>query len=317
MARFLSVLFVVFFFAFAAADHLEFAAELSPGQEVPPPVFNTTIGNETIPIPNYAGVAVFWYDTDEKVLNWTIEHNIPDPASAHIHGPASRGQNADPFITLTTASPIRGNATLTKEQEKYLENGTLYVNIHTEEFPAGVIRGQIESAPLTFEAILTGENVVPPSESNNTGTAILKYRKETQLLTWSIVHDIADPNSGSIHGPAEDDETGPVIVTFTNVLSPVNGSATLTNDQEEALLDEKFYIEFVSAEGDIRGQVKQTGEGKKKGGLSAGVIVLIIFLVLAAVLAIGAVIFIQINKRRKQRFEVVGSQSGDYIPPNF
>jgi len=332
MARLLKALVFLCFFAFVMADHLEFVADLTTDQEVPPAIVpppgaggNGT--NATTPLTGpFTGVGIFWFDTSSNVLNWTIEHTIQDVTAAHIHGPALRGVVADPIIPIQTLSPIKGNATLTTEQWNWLQNGSLYVNVHTAEFPGGFIRGQIENSPLTFEAVLSGAAVIPAltTVSNYTGTAVFKYKSETKTLSWDIVHDVRTASAGGIHGPAEDDETAGVVVSFTTtatttIFPEVKGSVTLTADQETALLDEKMYVQFNSTgnpNGEIRGQIVITGE-KKGSGLSAGVIVLIVFIVIAVVLGVGAFAFLQLKKRRKQRFEVVGSHSGDYVPPNF
>jgi len=328
MARLLKALVLLCFFAFVAADHFEYVADLTTDQQVPPPIIpppetgnNTT--NTTTNTGPWTGVGVFWFDTSSNVLNWTITHTILDVTGAHIHGPAARGANAKPLITLGTKSPIWGNATLSSDQWDWLQNGSLYVNISCADFPTGVIRGQIENGPLTFEAVLSSAKVVPAltTGGNHNGTAVFKYKKDTKVLSWDIVHNVPNPTGAGIHGPAEDDETAGVIVTFTgaSITPEIKGSTTLTSDQEEALLDEKMYFQInttANPTGEVRGQIIFTGE-KSGGGLSTGVIVLIVFIIIAAVLAVGAFIFVQIKKRRKQRFEVIGSHSGDYVPPNF
>ena len=48
----------------------------------------------------------------------------------------------------TTASPIKGSATLTDAQAADLDAGKYYVNIHTAANKGGEIRGQITKAPM-------------------------------------------------------------------------------------------------------------------------------------------------------------------------
>lgn len=96
-------------------------------------------------------------------------HDLSGPATAaHIHGPADETQNASPVVTLCGNGPtapvvatctmdasgnlmiegdIRGAnlaAGVTGAQLfDWLDNGLLYVNVHTALNPAGEARGQI------------------------------------------------------------------------------------------------------------------------------------------------------------------------------
>jgi hypothetical protein len=67
---------------------------------------------------------------------------------AHLHGPAAQGKNAGVQVWLSmqgrpVESPLRGHAKLTPEQAKAFTAGEWYVNVHTETYPAGEIRGQV------------------------------------------------------------------------------------------------------------------------------------------------------------------------------
>ena len=121
----------------AMAEMVKMSATLEAAQEVPP---NDSAGK---------GTAELNFDTDTKMLEWTVEYSdLTGPASAgHIHGPAAVGENAGVAVPFENAeSPIKGSATLTDEQAADLTVGKYYVNIHTEAHPDGEIRGQIEKA---------------------------------------------------------------------------------------------------------------------------------------------------------------------------
>ena len=74
---------------------------------------------------------------------------------AHFHGPAMPGQNGGVQIGIDAASnPSSGSAILTLDQVDDLLAGLWYVNIHSEMFPAGEIRGQVlavQPIPLPAE----------------------------------------------------------------------------------------------------------------------------------------------------------------------
>ncbi|MER8884503.1 CHRD domain-containing protein [Mesorhizobium sp. M0074] len=122
----------------ALAETVKMTATLN-GAEQNPPV--TTKGK---------GTATLRFNTATKKLSWTVRYSgLSGPAkAAHIHGPAAKGQNADPVVPFEgkLKSPIKGSATLTDAQATDLEAGKYYVNIHTAAHADGEIRGQIEKA---------------------------------------------------------------------------------------------------------------------------------------------------------------------------
>ena len=61
---------------------------------------------------------------------------------AHIHGPAAPGENAGILFELPDGNFTNHQITLTPQQVQELRAGRLYVNVHSQNFPAGEIRGQ-------------------------------------------------------------------------------------------------------------------------------------------------------------------------------
>ena len=71
-------------------------------------------------------------------------------AAAHIHGPASPTENAgvqyiiSEFTKLGGSDEAQGKWTnLTETQIDDMKDGLYYINIHSNDFPDGEIRGQI------------------------------------------------------------------------------------------------------------------------------------------------------------------------------
>jgi hypothetical protein len=66
---------------------------------------------------------------------------------AHIHGPADSSHAAGVLFPLVggsgTSGTLSGSQVLTPDQVAYLVSGQTYVNIHTTNFGAGEIRGQV------------------------------------------------------------------------------------------------------------------------------------------------------------------------------
>jgi phosphotransferase system glucose/maltose/N-acetylglucosamine-specific IIC component len=118
---------------FAIEETYECTAILEGSQEVPPV---NTEGN---------GSAVLSLDTNTGLLNWEIVFSDLSTVNtaSHIHGPAPVGANAGVQIELDTGSPIIGSTNIDADQQSDLLAGLWYINIHTENFQSGEIRGQI------------------------------------------------------------------------------------------------------------------------------------------------------------------------------
>ena len=116
------------------AAMMTFKANLSAASEVPP---NDSKGK---------GEVTVTYDDATKKMSWKGDYSgLSGPATAaHFHGPAPAGKNAGVMIPITPNGPeFEGSATLTDAQAKALEDGELYVNVHTAANKGGEIRGQL------------------------------------------------------------------------------------------------------------------------------------------------------------------------------
>lgn len=119
----------------AFAETAQYSAELTAGAEVPPADSSAT------------GTADVSVDTDANTVSWTVtvEGLTGDAVAAHIHGPAGEEENAAPVIDMSDAI-MEGSGDITDEQIAELEDGKYYVNVHTEEYPDGEIRGQLSKS---------------------------------------------------------------------------------------------------------------------------------------------------------------------------
>ncbi|RIL01673.1 MAG: hypothetical protein DCC71_17295 [Proteobacteria bacterium] len=119
---------------------------------------------ETPPVPTGAtGSADITYDDETNELAWTVTFSgLESPlVNSHFHGPAPPGVPADvqvpiPFTPGVTSDTLMGSATITEEQEQQLLAGLWYVNLHSEQFPAGEIRGQVVPEPATAILVAAG-----------------------------------------------------------------------------------------------------------------------------------------------------------------
>ncbi|KQX40457.1 hypothetical protein ASD04_07500 [Devosia sp. Root436] len=114
---------------------------------------------------------------------------------------------------------------------------------------------------LNMTAELTGAAEVPANDSAGTGTLEATYDTETMMFTWAVNYEglTGDATAAHFHGPAAADATaGPVVPIDGDLASPIEGSATLTEEQATQLQDGLWYFNVHTAkypDGEIRGQV--------------------------------------------------------------
>jgi hypothetical protein len=198
------------------------SASLSGGNEVPGP------GD-----PDGRGRAFVRLDGAKAcfLLKWS---RISAPMAAHIHagkagesGPVvvpffEPGTNAASLPTQLSSvagcvDVDRGLATkIAADPHKY------YVNIHTADFGAGAIRGQLHRArhldldlPHQLKATLSGANEVPPADPDGRGLALVETGRTRVCFAVGWTR-IAPPIFAHIHvGPAG--VNGDVVVLFFDV----------------------------------------------------------------------------------------------------
>ncbi|MFZ1530392.1 MAG: CHRD domain-containing protein [Ferruginibacter sp.] len=114
-------------------------------------------------------------------------------SSANIHT-GNAGKNGPLVFPITTIFSS-GNAAGTIENVRNsfadsLEYGDpqLYVNIASAAFPAGLLRGQVNTdVEVAVNVTLSGSNLVPPVTTTATGTAVLRLTSEKRLYSTLLV----------------------------------------------------------------------------------------------------------------------------------
>lgn len=245
------------------ANHLTgnmlFSARFSGAQEVP------MVSTEA------TGVGGFFLNANRDSLCITISvvGLSGDITGAHIHE-GLPGENGDVLLNFT--DNIEGNrivasitgADLTGELIARMYKGELYFNIHTEDNPAGEIRGQIvPEADSAFHASLDADQEVEDIMSDATGLASFNLSKTGMQVNYTVV---VDGLSGAITGAhlhnAPAGMNGDVIVNLTDDVDGnlISGSF---NPQDfpgllEAMEMDEIYINVhtaANASGEIRGQL--------------------------------------------------------------
>ncbi len=112
-----------------------FKANLSGAQQVP--------ANSSTAV----GAAVLVLDEANKKITLVGSFSGVAATIAHIHGPAAKGVNAGVLIPLSVDAAkgtLSKESVVTDAQIADLKAGKWYVNIHSQAFPGGEIRGQLE-----------------------------------------------------------------------------------------------------------------------------------------------------------------------------
>ena len=198
---------------------------------------------------------------------------ISDITAAHIRLGAA-GDNGGIVFTLFSKpgsfdpqNPIEGELSLTNAQANKLKNGQYYVNIETDSYPDGQIRGQIlPGHPTAYTAMLSGANENQmPVDSEATGQAFLVLNADlTQVIYRVMVADISGVTASHVHYASEA-KNGPIIFILYDgpepfdEENPAGGVFSPTITDVAALVAGDHYVNVHTAEhpeGEIRGQLR-------------------------------------------------------------
>ena len=94
------------------------------------------------------GRVEFTLDRPTMRISWklTYEKLTSAPIAAKVHGPQTPGGEAGPLFDLApngVKTPLEGSVILSDGQLRYLLTDRMYVNITTQKYKLGEIRGQV------------------------------------------------------------------------------------------------------------------------------------------------------------------------------
>jgi CHRD domain len=228
------------------------------------------LGSNEVPAgaPGGSGFATITIDTAKNIVCWALSASgITLPAIAsHIHkGPAGvAGPVVEPLTPPGTNGTSTGCAAIDPAlaQDIIANPSNYYVNVHTTEFPAGAIRGQLGTMRV-LTATLFGSNEVPAGAPGGSGLATIAIYTSTNTVCWTLsASGITLPAIAShIHKGAAG-VAGPVVIP----LSPpgANGTSAGCTTADAALLQDiianpsSYYVNVHSKEfpgGAVRGQL--------------------------------------------------------------
>jgi hypothetical protein len=231
-----------------ALSHLQ--ADPSGSQEVPPNGSPAT------------GTGHFVIDTDTNTLFYHISYSglQGNEVGAHIHGFAPPGVNAGVVHGLPSTNPKIGSWAYSDEQEASILAGLTYVNIHTDVFGGGEIRGQIEVDPDTdLVAVIDALQEVPPNPPSGLGVGVFDLDTTANTLDYDIRYGnlAGTEQAAHIHGPAPAGANAGVLHGLP-AGNPKIGTWAYSESDEATILGGLTYINIhttADASGEIRGQI--------------------------------------------------------------
>jgi len=194
----------------------------------------------------------------------------------HIHN-ALAGTNGDIVFTLDPSvcptkksgffNPSCNTFSLSEDQIRQLKDRKYYINIHSDIFPAGELRGQLLPKSHKYYVIrLSGLNEVPPVTTAGNGIFVgeLNQRNLTVSGSFGDLGSVLIVGSGINQGAVG--ATGPqqFVLGIDEDLDQLGGDVeaqrnvyALTCKQEAALKSNNFYANITTTgqpTGEIRGQ---------------------------------------------------------------
>lgn len=242
-------------------------------------VFETTLsGSNEVPVvaSSANGNITATLTGNELTVEGSFEGLSSEYLFSHLHaGMAGEAGGVLFTLTATTDADMKGGTyttanntfTLTSGQVDTLTARGIYVNIHSENYGAGELRGQLApEADLVFRTNLSGAQEVPVAKTTASGALILEMNGDSLFVSGSFNGLSSNYVFSHLH-TAMAGSAGGVAFTLNANVSVDNKSAVylasdnrfeLTAGQKESLMNRGIYANIHSdnyGSGELRGQV--------------------------------------------------------------
>jgi hypothetical protein len=228
--------------------------------EVPAPAGRNEEGEATIEL------------LSDNSLKYSIHiHNLSSGDvlnNAHIH-PGDAGTSGGvliPFNPTFTGAATSGTVTgLRQGQIDTLLGYPVYVNVHSVQVPAGLVRGQLDKEVVfAKDIVLSGSNEVPPVTTTASGVAILRLTNDKVLYSKVMVNNLESNDTltvSHIHPGAAGTNGPPLIFLCSSItdFGVLKISSPLPDAQYNQLLTDPMYVNAHSKRhpaGLVRGQIR-------------------------------------------------------------
>jgi hypothetical protein len=223
----------------------------------------TATGDQQLPAVTtaYTAHASFILSPDEGNLIYHVETDA-SPTDIRLH--RAIGGISGPVaydiplgtLPLDGTLPIGGSAGNSDSAD--LEAGRFYLNIVTQQNPAGELRGQlVHPAETLFTGVLAGANEVPPVMSGATGGAQFILGSNQASVRYQAVVNGIIPNAAEIVRGLPGEKGSPMR-QLTLDPSGALGSMDLAPDEVQGLMGDGVFVNIRTpsyASGELRGQL--------------------------------------------------------------
>lgn len=226
-------------------------------------------GEQEVPMVRTEQSAMASLTINETDMTVTAEMDLSDVTgvtAAHIHA-GEVGNNGSAIFGFSDANSddiwLIESEGITQSQYGDLLAGNWYVNVHTDNFPDGELRGQVLTDTQSVHVFtLSGEQEVPPVQTGAYGQAYLWYDHLNGAMTLNIRASNLNAIAAHIHH-AEAGLNGEIVVAWE--ANADNGGVwrlpegtILGSNEVTALQMADLYIDIhteANPDGEIRGQI--------------------------------------------------------------
>ncbi|HEX2865779.1 MAG TPA: CHRD domain-containing protein [Ignavibacteriales bacterium] len=258
------ILFLFIFLSQAALAQVHFTARLTGMQEVPSDTSKAT-GTAAFTLTDEGLTYIIAVDSIGKITGVEFHYGAPGDTGSVFRSILSdfKGNIAYGVWKADDSTPLTGdiiNALLT---------GKVYLNVSTEAYPQGEIRGQVLATSGTSLSTVLSQDQEVPAVVNSVGSGTGSFLLTDQGLVYSItINGLSDITEAHFH-LGTIGVSGDVIrpVTIANnravgIWSKTDASDPLTDRWITALLTDSVYFNVhtkTNPDGEIRGQVHLDG----------------------------------------------------------
>lgn len=255
-------------------DTTEYQVELAGENEVPP-----------VASPATGTMDVTLDDDDILTIDGTFENlvsqlTVIEGSSAHIHvaGMDETGPIVFDVDVDANDDERSGSFTLTEQlspdQVRIFENNEYYLNIHTNAYPGGELRAQLDEEAPEFAGIeqswgveMTPEAQPHEVDSDAEGWLWAILRDDETFVISGAMQNLSSDITNVFLKRANDGEMGPVIFTLDREERDDEGyrffyETELSEEQLDDLREGLFYVNVVTEDlldGELRGQLDENG----------------------------------------------------------
>lgn len=188
-------------------------------------------------------------------------HTVEDATAAHIHEAPVGVAGPIIFGLGEPTSPIQQTWEPDQDEVNNLFDGNLYVNVHSDIYPAGEVRGQIARMEVTLNFPLEASQENPPADSTAAGSCVGVLNEGHITFALHCVHTVTEPTATHIH-EAPRGVNGPVIFGLGDPASPIVATWEPSAEEVTDLVSGNLYVNVHSPTfpgGEVRGQIVLPG----------------------------------------------------------